>query len=114
MRSTFYIPLIMGLLVQFSCKKSEPGEIKDYSVDQFADVEILRYEVPGFESLSLQQKTLIYYLNEAALQGRDILFDQNYRHNLLIRKVLETIYIHADVQRTTSDWKAFETYLKRV
>ncbi|MDD2256425.1 MAG: dihydrofolate reductase [Bacteroidales bacterium] len=104
----------MGLLVQFSCKKSEPGEIKDYSVDQFADVEILRYEVPGFESLSLQQKTLIYYLNEAALQGRDILFDQNYRHNLLIRKVLETIYIHADVQRTTSDWKAFETYLKRV
>lgn len=114
MRSTFYIPLIMGLLVQFSCKKSEPGEIKDYSVDQFADVEILRYEVPGFESLSLQQKTLIYYLNEAALQGRDILFDQNYKHNLLIRKVLETIYIHADVQRSTDDWKAFETYLKRV
>lgn len=86
----------------------------DYVVDQFADLQILRYDVPGFEQLSLKQKELIYYLNEAALQGRDILYDQNYRHNLCIRRTLESVYQHATVDKTTDDWKQFEIYLKRV
>ena len=64
----------------------------NYVVDQFADLEILRYKVPGFESLSLQQKQLLYHLSEAALMGRDIFFDQNGRYNLAIRRTLEAIY----------------------
>ena len=64
----------------------------NYSVDRFADIEVLRYQVPGFEELSLQQKQLVYYLTEAALNGRDILFDQNCKYNLLVRQTLEDIY----------------------
>ena len=86
----------------------------DYNVEQFADLQILRYHVPGFESLSLQQKELIYYLTEAALQGRDILFDQNGKYNLRIRKLLEAVYTGYQGDRTTEEFKALETYLKRV
>lgn len=86
----------------------------DYIVDQFADLQILRYDVPGFNALSLEQKELIYYLNEAALQGRDILYDQNYRHNLCIRRTLESVYQYATVDKNTEDWKQFVVYLKRV
>ncbi len=64
----------------------------NYVVDQFADLQILRYQVPGFESLSLKQKQLLYHLSEAALMGRDILFDQNCRYNLPVRRMLEVIY----------------------
>ena len=64
----------------------------NYSVDRFADIEVLRYQVPGFEDLSLQQKELVYYLTEAALNGRDILFDQNCKYNLMVRQTLEDIY----------------------
>ena len=64
----------------------------NYVVDQFADLQILRYQVPGFESLSLKQKQLLYHLSQAALMGRDIFFDQNCRYNLPIRRTLETIY----------------------
>ncbi|MDH6305666.1 dipeptidyl-peptidase-3 [Parabacteroides sp. PF5-5] len=85
-----------------------------YEVDQFADLQILRYQVPGFESLSLKQKQLLYHLSEAGLMGRDILFDQNNRYNLVIRRLLETVYAeykwdHGDVQ-----FKALKVYLKRV
>ena len=62
-----------------------------YNVDRFADIQVLRYEVPGFEQLSLSQKKLVYYLTEAALQGRDILTDQNGKYNLQVRKTLEVI-----------------------
>lgn len=86
----------------------------NYVVDQFADLQILRYEVPGFNELSLKQKELVYYLNEAALQGRDILYDQNYRHNLCVRRTLESIYQNAKVDTTGKDWQAFVVYLKRV
>ncbi len=86
----------------------------DYKVDRFADMEIIRYQVPGFEDLSLRQKKLVYYLSEAALWGRDIIYDQNYRHNLLIRHCLEAIYQYADVSRQGEDWQAFEVYLKRL
>lgn len=86
----------------------------DYTVDRFADIEILRYEVPGFEELSLQQKQLLYHLSEAALMGRDIIFDQNCRYNLAIRRALEAIYREYRGDRGDAQFKALETYLKRV
>ena len=85
-----------------------------YVVEQFADLQLLRYQVPGFEELSLNQKKLVYYLSEAALHGRDILFDQNGKYNLLIRKVLETVYTEYQGDRTDANFLAMETYLKRV
>lgn len=84
-----------------------------YSVDKFADVEVLRYKVPGFESLTLNQKKLIYFLSQAALEGRDILFDQNNKYNLIIRKTLEGIY-ESYQDKNSEEFKALETYLKRV
>ena len=86
----------------------------DYTVEQFADLQILRYRVPGFETLSLDQKKLVYYLTEAALQGRDILFDQNGKYNLVIRKMLEAVYTGYKGDKTSADFKAMEVYLKRV
>lgn len=85
-----------------------------YIVDQFADLQILRYKVPGFENLSLRQKQLLYHLSEAALMGRDILFDQNGRYNLLIRRTLEAVYQYGTVDKSSADYQAFEVYLKRV
>jgi len=86
----------------------------DYTVDRFYDLEILRYQVPEFEQLSLQQKQLIYCLSEAALQGRDILYDQNGRYNLRIRRALEALYINYPYNRNNKDFIQFEKYLKRV
>lgn len=86
----------------------------NYAVDQFADVQVLRYQVPGFESLNLKQKELIYYLCQAAEQGRDILYDQNYKYNLVIRKTLEAIYLNYKGNKESSDYKNFVVYLKRV
>ncbi len=86
----------------------------NYVVDQFADLQILRYKVPGFEELSLQQKQLLYHLSEAALMGRDILYDQNCRYNLCVRRTLEAIYLHYDGDRTDDSFRALEVYLKRV
>lgn len=86
----------------------------NYTVEQFADLQLLRYRVPDFEHLSLQQKKLVYYLTEAALHGRDILFDQNGKYNLQIRKLLEAVYLHFKGDRTCDDFKALEVYLKRV
>ena len=85
-----------------------------YVVDQFADLQILRYRVAGFDELSLEQKILVYYLSEAALEGRDILFDQNGKYNLRIRKLLEAVYAHFKGDRSTAEFKAFEVYMKRV
>lgn len=85
-----------------------------YMVDQFYDLGILRYRVPDFENLTLQQKTLIYYLSEASLWGRDILTDQNCRYNLRVRRLCERIYQDYPGDRTTDEWKMFEMYLKRV
>lgn len=85
-----------------------------YIIDQFADLQILRYKVPGFENLFLRQKQLLYHLSEAALMGRDILFDQNGRHNLVIRRTLEAVYQYGTVDKSSADYQAFEVYLKRV
>ena len=96
--------------------QADKGSSKEfnYMVDKFADLEILRYQVPGFESLSLRQKQLLYHLSEAALMGRDILFDQNGRYNLAIRRTLEVIYTDYKGDRENPEFKALETYLKRV
>ena len=85
-----------------------------YSDERFADLQMLRYQLTGFEQLSLQQKQLIYYLSEAALFGRDITFDQFGRYNLLIRKVMEVVYTDLRVDHDTDEFRAFEVYLKRV
>ena len=83
-------------------------------VDRFDDIKVIRYEVPGFEELPLQEKLLVYYLAEAAKCGRDILFDQNFKYNLAIRRTLETIYTGYDGDRTDPEWLALEKYLKKV
>lgn len=84
-----------------------------YTDEQFADLQMLRYKVEGFEKLSLKEKTLIYYLQEAALCGRDILWDQNGRYNLRIRKMLETVYTDYAGDRSGDDFKNMTLYLKR-
>ena len=85
-----------------------------YLLEQFADLKILRYQIPGWEDLTLKEQKLVYYLVEAGLSGRDIMWNMNYRHNLKIRNALESIYTNYDGDKTTDDWKAFEVYLKRV
>ncbi len=89
-------------------------EIFSYNDEQFADLQMLRYKVDGFEQLSISRKKLIYYLSEAALSGRDILWDQNGKYNLLIRKTLESIYTDYTGNRESEEFKAFTVYLKRV
>lgn len=86
----------------------------EYANERFADLQMLRYKVEGFNNLTLKQKTLIYHLSEAALYGRDILFDQNGKYNLRIRQILEDIYLSKNVDRQSDDFKAMEIYLKRV
>lgn len=107
------IILCAALAVLSGCQKQEQSEF-NYHVDKFYDLEILRYQVPDFDSLSLQQKTLVYYLSEAALQGRDILFDQNCRYNLRIRRALEALYTGYQGDKNGEDYKLLEKYLKRV
>ncbi len=99
-----------------SCNKGGKAENEefDYTVDRFADIEVLRYKVPDFDSLSLDQKRLVYYLTEAALWGRDILWDQNNEYNLKIRQMLEGVYTNYSGDRNSADYKAFEQYLKQV
>ena len=96
-----------------ACSEQSSGE-RPWIVDRFDDIKVIRYEVPGFEALPLEQKELVYYLSEAAKCGRDILFDQNCAMNLPVRRTLETIYAEYKGDRTTDDWKALEKYLKKV
>ena len=93
---------------------SDAQKERPWIVDRFDDIKVIRYEVPGFEALPLEQKELIYYLAEAAKCGRDILFDQNCVANLPVRRTLETIYACYEGDRTTAEWKALEKYLKKV
>ncbi|HKM94614.1 MAG TPA: hypothetical protein VJY41_13255, partial [Prolixibacteraceae bacterium] len=95
-------------------KKSSEKDDFQYFIEQFADIKILRYPVLGFNELSLKQKEMIYYLSQAAIEGRDIIFDQNNKHNLAIRRTLEAIYENYDGNRETADFKALEIYLKRI
>lgn len=95
-------------------KRSHGAETFNYNVDKFADLQILRYRVPGFEQLTTRQKMYIYYLTEAAQCGRDILFDQNGKYNLAIRRTLESIYRNYKGDTASEDYKAFVVYLKQV
>ena len=106
----------MGAMSLVACNQ-EKKQVEDnfnYTVEQFADLQLLRFKVHGFEELPLKQKELVYYLSEAALQGRDILFDQNGKYNLIIRKMLEVVYTDYQGDRSDANFKNFETYLKRV
>lgn len=94
-------------------KKENPEDFQ-YAVEQFADLRILRYNVPGFEQLTSQQKELLYYLSEAALAGRDIMWDQNYKYNLTIRKTLEAIVVSHKGDENSEEYKNFLIYAKRV
>lgn len=92
------------------------GEASEWQTvtEQFADLRILRYKVPGFETLPLEQKTLLYYLYEAAMNGREMIYDQNYKHNLCIKRTLENIFQTYSGEKSGAEWEAFHTYLKRV
>ncbi len=111
--------LMAVVVLILGCKKTEPQpeaaapEFR-WQIDQFADLKILRYQVPGFEALTPTQKELVYYLSEAALCGRDIVFDQNYKHNLTIRKTLDAIVEGYKGDRADPRWEKFMTYVKRV
>lgn len=109
---TLFLPASLMLV---SCvSNTKQGESFNYIDERFADIQMLRYNVEGFDELSLQQKTFIYYLQEAALWGRDILFDQNGRYNLEIRLIMEKLYVEYQGDRQSADFLAFETYLKRL
>ncbi|MCF6359952.1 MAG: dipeptidyl peptidase 3 [Cyclobacteriaceae bacterium] len=95
-------------------EKPAPEEDFQYLTEQFADLKIIRYKIPGFDNLSTSQKTLVYYLTQAGLEGRDIMYDMNYRHNLTIRKALENIYQNYNGDKNAELWKQFEIYLKRI
>ncbi len=112
---TIAVMCILGGFLN-SCNKDRKAAKDGFQwvVDRFDDIKVIRYKVPGFEELSLEEKQLIYYLNEAALCGRDIIFDQNFKYNLPIRRTLEAIYEHYKGDRTDPEWLAFEKYLKKV
>jgi len=125
MKVKFILTLLLMSSLLYSCKDDnkdkEIAEVEtstetefDYKVEEFGDIKVLRYQIPGFEDLSLKEQKLVYYLTQAGLSGRDIMWDQNYRHNLEIREALENIYTNYAGDKDASDWKEFETYVKRV
>lgn len=120
-----YLYCLAFLLVLVSCSDSTETkpDVKNeetstdefvWQTESFADIGILRYQIPGFEQLNLQQKKLVYYLNQAGLAGRDIMYDQNYRHNLTIRRALEEIIKNYKGDRNSKEWNGLMTYAKRV
>ncbi len=116
MKKTIYLIAMTMMVTMVACngtKKEENSEFK-WQAEQFADLRILRYQIPGWDELTLKQKELVYYLSQAALCGRDITYDQNYKNNLLVRKTLEAIYQNYKGDRTSNDFKNIETYMKRV
>ncbi len=106
--------MMMATSCSKTAQKADGNDDFNYNVDRFADIEVLRYKVPDFENLTLNQKILVYYLTEAAQWGRDILWDQNYARNLDIRNMLEAVYTNYDGDKNDADYKAFETYIKQV
>ncbi len=112
--------LVFGLTIsgyaQIEKKELDKGNEKpfEYVVEQFADVKVLRYKMPGWENLTLKEQKLVYYLTQAGSSGRDIIWDQHYKYNLRIRKALENVYQKYQGDKSAEDWKNFEVYLKRV
>ena len=108
---------MLAILTLSSCGNQSTSEAQtsfDYNVDQFADIKILRYQISGFDDLTLKEQKLVYFMTQAGLEGRDIMWAQNYRHNLEIRDALEKIYKDFPGARTGEQWTAFDTYLKRL
>ncbi|MGO3181819.1 MAG: dipeptidyl-peptidase 3 family protein [Aequorivita sp.] len=127
MKNSFLIAMAMSGMLFVSCNENKENKDLaqvetvettdtefDYNVEQFGDVRILRYQIPGWEQLTLKEQKLVYYLTQAGLAGRDIIWDQNYRYNLTIRKALENVYNNYEGDKSAEDWKNFEIYLKRV
>lgn len=118
---SFYAAIAVGLTFA-SCGEPEPEVVSSvvdpiefsYEGEKFADINVLRYEIPAWDSLTAKQKELVYYLTQAGLAGRDIMWDQNYKHNIHIRKSLEKIYQEYSGDKTSADWTAFENYLKQI
>jgi dipeptidyl-peptidase-3 len=110
--------LLMTSILTVSCKPKQAETTAEtdfiYEIDRFEDIRVLRYRLPAFDQLTLKQKQFIYYLSEAALSGRDILWDQHFKYNLLIRRTLEAITLTYEGERESSDFEAFTTYAKRV
>ena len=106
--------IIFFLFTSCNTNKTATQDDFQYLTEQFADLKMIRYKVPGFENLDLRQKKLIYFLSQASLSGRDIIFDQNYRHNLRVRRTLETIVANYPGDRQTEDFASFMEYTKRV
>jgi len=116
MKKLIYLTAVMMMVTMTACngtKKEEKADFK-WQTEQFADLRILRYQIPGWDELTLKQKELIYYLSQAALCGRDITYSQNYKNNLLVRKTLEAINGNYKGDRSTEEFNQFLTYLKRV
>jgi dipeptidyl-peptidase-3 len=116
MRTIKYLFILLVTVTSFNCNTEEmnqPDNFK-YMTEQFADLGILRYKIPGFEELPLKQKEMLYYLYEAALAGRDIYYDQNYKYNLKIRRTLEAIVDSYSGDREAEDFQKFMVYTKRV
>ena len=97
-----------------SCDSGKKNDDFKWQIDQFADIRIMRYQIPEFEKLTPQQRVLVYYLSEAAKCGRDIIWDQNYKHNLAVRSILEALYKGYPGERNGEQWNQFMVYLKRV
>ena len=125
MKFRYTLGFILAMTFLFSCQPkqdktvlsettTEQNNSFEFFSEQFADIKILRYQIPGFEQLTLKQKKYVYFLGQAGLAGRDIMYDQNYRHNLKIRRALENIYLKFEGDKNTAEWKSFETYLKRI
>lgn len=113
----FFVPAMAAMAITACGGKATQQQADgdfDYTVDRFADIEVLRYKVPDFEKLTPQQRILIYYLTEAAITGRDILWDQNGKYNLAIRDLIENVYTSFDGDRESADFKGLELYLKQI
>ncbi|MEC5156114.1 dipeptidyl-peptidase 3 family protein [Chryseobacterium sp. MP_3.2] len=116
--------LALASVLVFSCTtlqntsnestSQEESQNTSNSIDRFADIEVLKYEVPGWKELTLKEKEYVYYLSQAGYAGRDMIYDQNYKHNLKIRRALENVYQNFTGNKNTEDWRNFELYLKRV
>lgn len=111
---TLTIAVAMTATASAMANTLDPNNPSGTVVDRFADIEVMRYVVPGFDDLTLSQKKLIYFLSEAALHGRDILWDQNGKYNLPIRQLLESVYTSYTGDRSSEEFRNFELYLKQV
>ncbi len=122
MKKSILLTTLLFCAISFSCVAQKPAKSEkmsddvsfDYSVEQFGDIKILRYQIPSWNDLTLKEQKLVYYLTQAGLAGRDIMWEQNYRHNLEIRNAFENIYTNYKGDKNSEDWKNFELYLKKV